>query len=83
MHALSYTSLRASLAKVLDRIQNDHMPVLITRQNGSNAVLMSEEDFRSYEETAHLMQSSANAQRLNESIAELRSGGGTERELLK
>jgi antitoxin YefM len=83
MTALSYTSLRATLAKVLDRIQSDHTPVLITRKNGSNAVLMSEEDFRSYEETAYLMQSSTNAQRLNDAIAELRSGNGKERELME
>lgn len=83
MTALSYTSVRASLAKVLDTVGNDHTPVLITRQNGSNAVLMSEEDFRSYEETAYLMQSMNNAQRLNEAIAQLRAGKGVEKELLE
>jgi len=44
---------------------------------------MSEEDFRSYEETAYLMQSSRNAQRLNDAIAKLRAGNGVERGLLK
>jgi len=83
MTALSYTSVRSSLAKTLDRVNEDHTPILITRQKGDNAVLMSEADFRSYEETAYLMQSMANAQRLNEAIAQLRDGKGTERELLQ
>lgn len=83
MTALSYTSVRASLANTLDRVNEDHTPILITRQKGENAVLMSEEDYRSYEETAYLMQSMANAQRLNEAISELRDGKGMEKELLQ
>lgn len=83
MFALSYTTLRASLAKILDQVQNNHTPILITRKNGSNAVLMSEEDFRSYEETAFLMQSGKNASRLNASISELRAGNGIQRELIE
>lgn len=83
MTALSYTSLRSSLAKTLDQVNEDHTPILITRQKGENAVLMSEADYRSYEETAYLMQSMANAQRLNEAIAELRQGKGLEKELLE
>lgn len=82
MVAISYTSFRAHLANILDKVQVDHHPVLITRQKGNNAVVMSEEDFASYEETAYLMQSINNAQRLNEAIAQLRLGDGTERELL-
>jgi antitoxin YefM len=82
MVAVSYTSFRAHLAKLLDKIEVDHNPVLITRQKGSNAVVMSEEDFRSYEETAYLMQSNNNAQRLNTSIEQLRSKKGLKKELL-
>jgi antitoxin YefM len=83
MTALSYTSLRSSLAKTLDQVNKDHTPILITRQKGENAVLMSEADFRSYEETAYLMQSMANAQRLDEAITQLREGKGMEKELLE
>lgn len=81
MNALSYTAVRASLAQVLDQVNEDHTPVLITRQKGAGAVLMSEADFRSYEETAYLMQSAANAQRLNDAIAQLRAGKGVEKAL--
>ena len=43
---------------------------------------MSLADYQSYEETLYLLKSPKNAQRLRDSIAELESGGGTERELL-
>ncbi len=46
-----------------------------------SVVMISLEDFESIEETAYLLRSPKNAQRLLESIAELQSGRGVEREL--
>lgn len=82
MDTVTYTHFRSHLAKVLDRVNDDHVPVLITRQNGKPAIVMSVEDFKSYEETAYLMASPRNAQRLNESIAEVERGEGAEHGLL-
>ena len=62
---------------------DDHEPVIITRDRGKPAaVLMSLEDYASYEETRHLLQNPRNAERLLGAIAELESGRGTERELI-
>jgi antitoxin YefM len=83
LNAITYTSLRANLAKTIDSIVTNHVPVLVTRQKGGNAVLISEEDYRSFEETAYLMQSIANAARLNESISQLRNGDGQSRALIE
>jgi antitoxin YefM len=74
MDTMSYTAFRNDLASVLDKVNDDHKPVLITRQNGKPAVVISLEDFQSYEETAYLMSSPKNAARLNESIAQLEAG---------
>ena len=74
MDAMSYSAFRAKLAKTLDRVNDNHTPVLITRQNGKPAVLISLEDFHAYEETAYLMASPKNAQRLNDAITEIESG---------
>ncbi|HSP58037.1 type II toxin-antitoxin system prevent-host-death family antitoxin [Halomonas sp. TRM85114] len=82
MDTVTYSHFRSHLAKVLDRVNDDHVPVLITRQNGKPAIVMSVEDFKSYEETAYLMASPRNAQRLNEAIAEVERGDGLEHELL-
>ena len=83
MTAITYTSAREQFAKTIDTAVNDHIPILITRRSGGNAVLLSEEDFRSYEETAYLMQSTTNAIRLNNAIESLRNGRGIEKELIQ
>ena len=82
MQAISYTALRNHLANMLDKVNDDHTPMLITRQNGKPAVLMSLEDFQSYEATAYLMARPKNAQRLNQAIAEIESGQTVHKELL-
>jgi antitoxin YefM len=82
MRTTSYSELRKTLAAQLDRVTDDHEPVIITRERGKPAaVLMSLEDFASYEETQYLLKSPANAARLADAIAELEAGGGTERTL--
>lgn len=81
MDTLSYSAFRSHLASTLDKVNEDHKPILVTRQNGSPAVVMSLEDFKSYEETAYLMSSHKNAERLNNAITQLESGKGVEREL--
>jgi len=82
MDAISYSAFRNNLAKALDKVNEDHVPLLITRQNGKAAVVMSLEDFKSYEETAYLMASPKNAQRLNQAIAEVEAGLAVQHEMI-
>ncbi len=81
MKAISYTNARSNLAKTMEKVCEDHDPVIITRRNENSVVMMSLEDFQALEETAYLLRSPKNARRLLESIAQLESDGGTEREL--
>jgi len=82
MKSTSYSELRKNLTSTLDRVAADHEPVIITRDRGKPAaVLMSLEDYASFEETRYLLRSPANAERLAESIAELEAGKGTARTL--
>ncbi len=83
MHTMSYSLFRSQLASTLDRVNDDHKPVMITRQNGKPAVVISLEDFQSYEETSYLMASPKNAQRLNDAIAQIESGKATQHEIIK
>ena len=71
MDAISYSNFRSHLASTLDKVNDDHTPILITRQNGKTAVVISLDDFKSYEETAYLMASPKNDARLNLAIAEI------------
>ena len=76
MKHVTYSAFRADLASYLDKVHDDHAPLLITRQNGSPAVVMSLEDFSSWQETAYLLSSPKNAQRLREARAEIDAGRG-------
>lgn len=83
MDTISYSAFRRALASTLDKVNDDHKPVLITRQNGKPAVVISLEDFHAYEETAYLMASPKNAERLNQAIAEVETGKTLTRELIE
>ena len=83
MDTISYTSFRKNLAGLLDKVNQDHTPLMITRQNGDPAIVMSVKDFASYEETAYLMANPENAHRLNQSIAEIEAGQVTQHDLIE
>lgn len=84
MRAISSSELRRDLSATLDRVADDHEPVIVTRERGKPAaVIMSLEDFASYEETEYLLRSPENAKRLLEAIEELERGGGAERKLIE
>jgi antitoxin YefM len=84
MRTTSYSELRKHLAATLDRVTEDHEPVVITRDKGKPAaVLISLEDFASYEETSYLLQSPRNAERLRKAIEELNAGHGKEHKLVE
>ncbi|HYG25925.1 MAG TPA: type II toxin-antitoxin system prevent-host-death family antitoxin [Caulobacteraceae bacterium] len=83
MNVLSYSDTRARLKEVMDRVVEDHDPVVITRRSGEAVVMVSLSDWQAMEETTYLNASPANAKRLRESIAELNAGEGVERDLIK
>ena len=81
MDAIPYTRLRANLANEMDRVCEDHAPVIVTRKASSSVVMISLDDYTALEETSYLLRSPKNARRLLESLAEIEHGGGTERNL--
>lgn len=83
MDATTYTYARANLAKTIEKVCNDHEPVIITKNGEHSVVMISLADYQALEETAYLLRSPNNARRLLESIKQLESGGGAIRELLE
>ena len=83
MDAITYTSAKKHLAETIEKVCNDHLPVLIRRKNKQAVVMISLDDYRAMEETSYLMKSPENAKRLLESVKELEEGYGTERELME
>jgi antitoxin YefM len=66
--SVSYSELRKTLKNSLDRVCENHEPLLVKRQHGGDIVILSKNDYTSLAETAYLLQSPANARRLEESL---------------
>ncbi len=81
MNVISFSELRANMAKHFDKVEQDHDELIVTRQNREPMVVMSLSDFESWKETMYLLANPANAKVLQDSIAELDAGKGVEREL--
>jgi antitoxin YefM len=80
---MTYSTARANLAGVMNRVCEDHEPLIITRNGDQSVVMLSLDDYKALEETAYLLRTPTNARRLLTSIAQLNSGQGVERELIK
>lgn len=83
MDAITYTAARANLASTMDRVCEDHEPLIITRNGQQSVVMLSLEDFQSLEETAYLLRSPANVRRLLSAVDSLDRGRGKHRTLAK
>ena len=83
MDAITYTTARANLADTMDRVCEDHEPIIITRNSQQSVVMMSLEDYKALEETAYLLRRPKNARRLLEAVGELAAGRGKERGLVE
>ena len=83
MDVLTFTDTRQNLKDVMDRVVEDHTPVVVTRQRGESVVMVSLADWVALEETARLLSSPKNAARLAASIAQLDAGAGAERDLIE
>ena len=79
MNAISYTAARENLASTMDKVCEDHAPIIITRNRDQAVVMMSLQDYEALEETAYLLKSPKNAKRIMSAIAQLDAGKGVSR----
>ena len=70
----SYTNLRANLASVLDRVVDDQEVVIVRRKGARDVALVPAGELAGLMETAHLLRSPRNAQRL---LTALRRAGSS------
>lgn len=83
MNILTFSEARSGLKTVMDNVCKDHAPTVITRVNGEHIVMLSLADYNGMEETMHLLSSAKNANRLMESIAQLRAGKSRPQKLIR
>jgi antitoxin YefM len=68
----TYTHARAHLAALCDQVASSHEPVIIHRRGAEDVALVNAAELRSLTETAHLLRSPKNAQRLITAIVRAR-----------
>ena len=64
MQTVSYTLARSKLASTMQKVCDDHAPIIVTRMGAKPVVMISLEDYEAMEETQYLVKSPANASRL-------------------
>ena len=83
MIAANFTEFRTKLKKYLDTVENNHETLIIKRGSGSGTVVISLDEYNSIMETVHLLSSKANADRLYESIEQMKGGQIIEKDLIQ
>ena len=77
----TYTQARAHLAALLDEVVNNREVVIIQRRGAMDVALIAADELTSLLETAHLLRSPANAERLLTALARVRQRAGNPQSL--
>ena len=83
MIAANYSEFRTGLKRFLDDVEDNHETLIIKRGTGNGSVLISLDEYNSIMETVHLLSSKANADRLYDSIKQIKDGTGMTKDLIK
>lgn len=81
MKTMNYTEARNNLAQLMKEAESDRAPIAITRNGSSSVVLLLQDEYEGLLETLHLISTPANAERLDQAIAEVKAGKTVEHPL--
>ena len=83
MLAANYSEFRGDLKKFLDDVEFNKETLIIKRGKGNGTVMISLEEYNSLMETVHLLSSKANADRLYESLEQIKDGNIVTNDLIE
>ncbi|MFO7827866.1 MAG: type II toxin-antitoxin system Phd/YefM family antitoxin [Bacteroidales bacterium] len=83
MIAANYTEFRTGLKKFLDTVESNNETLIIKRGSGKGTVMISLDEYNSIMETVHLLSSKANADRLYDSIRQMKDGNTINEKLIE
>ena len=83
MQVVNFTEARNNLKALCDTVYENSEEVIINRKNGENVVILSLESYNALQETAYLLASAKNRERLLSSLEHARTGKVTQRELIE
>jgi antitoxin YefM len=72
----TYTALREKLAFYLDRVTDDREVVIVRRRGARDVAIVSADELSSLTETAYLLRSPKNAERLLGALRRAKNGEG-------
>ncbi len=75
----SYTNARARLASLIDEVVKKREVVFISRRGREDVAMIAADELTSILETAHLLRSPANAERLNTALQRVKKQAGSPR----
>jgi len=74
MITANYSEFRTQLKKYLDNVEENNETLIIKRGSGKGTVMISLDEYNSIMETVHLLSSKSNADRIYESIQQMKDG---------
>jgi antitoxin YefM len=83
MGYVTFTDFRNNLATHLDRIEEDRVELIVTRQNHTPSVVLPLSEWEGMKETLYLLSTPANAERLRSAIKAADDGRLTEHKLIE
>ncbi|MEN8230137.1 MAG: type II toxin-antitoxin system prevent-host-death family antitoxin [Bacteroidota bacterium] len=83
MLAANYSEFRGNLKDFLDNVELNNETLIIKRGKGKGTVMISLEEYNSLMETLHLLSSKANADRLYESMKQMKEGEMVSKDLIE
>jgi antitoxin YefM len=82
MEAITSNHAKQKLDELINKVILNAEPTILCNEEGKQAVLMSLDDFNSWQETLYLLSNPANAEHLHQSIAEANLGQKFVKELI-
>lgn len=83
MEAITSNQAKQQLDELIDQVIADAQPTIVCNDEGKKAVLMSLDEFNSWQETIYLLSNPANAEHLYKSIEQAKSGQKMVKELIE
>ncbi|GCL37403.1 prevent-host-death family protein [Sphaerospermopsis reniformis] len=83
MDAITTQQASQDLDNLVDRVIADVEPTIICNNKGNKAILISLEEFSSWQETLYLLSNPVNAKHLLSSIQSAKAGDIIERDLIE
>ena len=83
MDAITINQAKQNIDGLIEQVIEDAEPTIICDDKGRKVVILSLDEFNSWQETLHLLSNPANADHLRRSIQEDKSGKAIERDLIE